>query len=69
MNDYKFDQLLTVKDAAKLAGVSERRIQALCKQGRLGSKWSGRYMIREEQLNEWIASDRKAGRPRKTESK
>ena len=65
MNEnYKIDQMLTVKDAANLAGVSERRIQALCKQGRLGEKFGGRYMIRTSQLTEFLASDRKAGRPR-----
>jgi excisionase family DNA binding protein len=57
------DTLLTTGQAAVRLGVSERRVRAMIKAGRLPSQRIGRdHLIREEDLK--LVADRKPGRPR-----
>jgi excisionase family DNA binding protein len=55
-------QQLTVAEAAKLLGVSPRRVQQLVRAGRLPAKqFAGAYVINEKDLA--LVADRKPGRP------
>jgi excisionase family DNA binding protein len=61
------ESLLTTGQAAERLGVSERRVRAMIKAGRLPSQRIGRdHLIREEDLK--LVANRKPGRPRKTEN-
>lgn len=58
------DTLLTTGQTAERLGVSERRVRAMIKAGRLPSQRIGRdHLIREEDLK--LVADRKRGRPPK----
>jgi excisionase family DNA binding protein len=57
------DKLLTPKEAAERLGVSLRRAQKLCKDGRLGFRVGNRYVIPESSLVAFQSIARKVGRP------
>lgn len=59
--------LIGTKEAAEKLGVSQQRIQALIKDGRLPAKLVGRdYIINEDDLE--LVRERKTGRPPKTKN-
>lgn len=59
-----------VAEAKKVKkNLSERRLQALCKQRRLGQKVGARYVIEAEELRSFLAKPRSSGRPKKSEKK
>jgi excisionase family DNA binding protein len=59
---------LTTQEAAERLGVSAIRVRQLIAEGRLPAEKFGRdYMIREGDLK--LVSDRKPGRPSKTQAK
>ena len=62
------DKLLTTCDAAEYLGVTASRIRQLIVEKRLSSQKFGRdHLIREEDLKEYVNSDKKRpGRPKKT---
>jgi excisionase family DNA binding protein len=61
---------LSVDEAAKLLGVSRRRVQALAKRGTLESTmWLGRYLIDRASARAFKAGPRKPGRPPKKSKK
>ncbi len=43
-------KLYDTKEAGKRLGISERRIRALCEEGRLGTQVSGCWVIAEAEL-------------------
>lgn len=58
------DNLLSVRDAAKILEVNHQRVQALISQGRLPAQKIGNsYVIKESDLE--LVKDRKTGRPPK----
>ena len=58
-------KLLDTRAAAKRLGVSERRIRALCKRGRLGRRIGSRWIIVEAEVKAFKRLP--PGRPRKPE--
>jgi excisionase family DNA binding protein len=57
--------LISAKDAAERLGVSDRRIRAMIKEGKIKAvNVGGGYVIEEKEL-ENVKTFRKAGRPRK----
>ena len=58
---------ITVKDAAALLGVSERRVQTLIKKGRLNATRIGErvLMLRSDEVVSFSKIDRPTGRPPK----
>jgi excisionase family DNA binding protein len=58
------DKFISVKDAAFALHISMRRVQALCKAGRLGAKVGGRYLITKKEVDLFIR--RPAGNPKWT---
>jgi excisionase family DNA binding protein len=57
--------MLTTKQVAERLGVTQGRVRALIKVGRLPSQQFGRdHLIKESDL--YLVADRKPGRPRKT---
>ena len=62
-------KLLSVKDAAKRLGVSDRRIRAMIKEGKIKAlNIAGGYVIEESEL-EGVKTYGKPGRPKKESSK
>ena len=62
--------LLSIAEAAAEAkkrkqSLSARRLQALCKQQRLGQKVGSRYVIDAAELRSFLAKPRSSGRPKK----
>lgn len=55
------DKFLSVKEAAAALNLSVRRVQVLCKAGRLGARIGGRYLITEKEVAAFIRLP--AGRP------
>jgi excisionase family DNA binding protein len=60
------NHLLTTAEAAKILGVSERRVRQFCIAGRLGLKVGGRYTIDSEELQKFMEKPRPPGRPPRT---
>lgn len=59
-------EYLTVTEAAALAKVSQGRIRVLLQEGKLpGEKFADVWRIKRSDLEAWIASARKGGRPTK----
>jgi excisionase family DNA binding protein len=59
-------KMLTTKEVAERLGVSVRRVHALIQDGRLPAQKYGRdYLIEEKDLK--LVTERKVGRPRKSE--
>jgi excisionase family DNA binding protein len=56
--------ILSVEDAARDLEVSTRFVSRLCKNGRLGKRLGGRYVISEDELREFKKTRRGPGRPR-----
>ena len=48
------DKFLSVKEAAAALSLSVRRVQVLCKAGRLGTRIGGRYLITEKEVTAFI---------------
>lgn len=58
--------LIDVSEAAVIIGVSRRRVQAMCKSGRLPAVLVGNsYVIRRADAERVRAEEREAGRPHK----
>ena len=57
------ENILTVEEVAEILGVSIQRVSQFCQQGRLGSKFAGRWMIRESEVERFQSLPRKPGRP------
>ena len=55
-------KLLDTKEAGKELSVTERRVRALCEEGRLGTQVAGRWIITEVELRTFQPLP--AGRPR-----
>lgn len=56
--------LLSIPEAAARLGVSTALLRRYCKQGRLGVKVGGRWVIPTEQLDEFAKAPRPAGYPK-----
>ncbi len=57
---------MTTAKAAELSGLTVKGIQAACERGRLPARKIGRdWHIEKRDFDRWLASPRKAGRPRK----
>ena len=54
-------KLIDTKKAGKKLDISERRVRALCEEGRLGTQVSGRWVISEAELRTF--KPRPTGRP------
>lgn len=64
MNDLR--DLIDVSEAAAIIGVSRRRVQAMCKSGRLPAALVGNsYVIRRADAERVRDEEREAGRPHK----
>jgi excisionase family DNA binding protein len=62
-------KLISAKDAAKKLGVSDRRIRAMIKEGKIKAvNIAGGYIIEETEL-ENVKTYRKPGRPKKEAAK
>jgi excisionase family DNA binding protein len=58
--------LLTTEQAAEILGVNGSRVRQLLRSGTLkGSRFGRVWAVREEDLRAYMATRRKAGRPRK----
>lgn len=57
------ESLLTPTEAADMLDLSERRVQRLCQEGRLGIMVGGRYLIPKQQVERFRKIPRRAGRP------
>src|SRR5688572_20063169 len=57
-------RLFSVREAASILKLSERRVRYLCAEGRLGSKVGSSYVIQMEELESFSSLLRKPGRPR-----
>lgn len=57
------DSLLTPSEAAPIVGVSRRRIQKLCQDGRLGCYIGGRWLIPKQEAVKFAKIPRQSGRP------
>lgn len=53
---------MTTNDAARILGISERRVRVLCKQGRLGEKHGRNYWITEDSLRAYVNGKREKGK-------
>src|SRR4051812_1201382 len=58
---------LNAIQAARRIGESERRVHELFEEGRLGARVSGVRRFSEKECDQYRNSERKAGRPRKSE--
>lgn len=58
------DGLYDTSDAARLLGINERRVRALCAEGRMGQQVGGTWVIDAADLR--ANQERKPGRPRTT---
>ena len=62
-------EYLNTEQAAERLGLSQRRVAALCKQGRLG-RWIGRgWQMTEAELARFAKIPRRVGRPPKRKPK
>ena len=64
MTDYfSFDDLISIKEAARFCGLSERHIRLLLKQGKIkGKKLGHDWVTTKEYVGEYINTNRKPGR-------
>ena len=64
MTDYfSFDDLISIKEAARFCGLSERHIRLLLKQGKIkGKKLGHDWVTTKEYVDEYINTNRKPGR-------
>ena len=64
MTDYfSFDDLISIKEAARFCGLSERHIRLLLKQEKIkGKKLGHDWVTTKEFVNEYINTNRKPGR-------
>lgn len=62
------DKLYTASQVAELAGVTKDAVQKAIKRNQLVAQKLGTagYIITESEMNRWIASKRKPGRPKVT---
>lgn len=58
-------EMLSVKEAAQVLGLSAIRVRQLCKSQNLGKIVGNSYVILRSDLEHFAARDRKPGRPRK----
>jgi len=56
-------QLLDAKEAADQLDLSLARIHQFCKEGRLGQKVGGQWIIPADELQQFARIPRKTGRP------
>jgi hypothetical protein len=58
--------MITVTEAARIAGVDPTRIRVLLKTGRVKGKLITKrmWLVNRDSLEQWIESPRKAGRPK-----
>lgn len=59
--------LLTPEQVANELNLSSTLIRRYCRQGRLGQKLGGRYLITRQELDKFKAIPRKVGKPKKKE--
>ena len=62
---YYTERLVTPFEAAEELDVCPRRVRSLCKSGRLGQKFGGRWLISYQELAEFARVPRPVGRPKK----
>ncbi len=55
--------VLSVPQAAIVLGVSETRVAKFCREGRIGQRVGGRWIIDHEELAEFAAIERPTGNP------
>lgn len=60
-------ELLTTRQAAEVVGVSQRRMQQICADGKLGIIIGGSYMIARSELDKYLETEHRPGRPPKKE--
>jgi excisionase family DNA binding protein len=56
--------LLSVTEAAARLGLDPRRVRQFCKEGRLGQRVGGRWVIFEDELEAFAAKPRPQGYPK-----
>ena len=61
-------ELLSPEQAAKELRLTPRRVRQFCKQGRIGQRVGGRYVITRRELNAFLSAPRPTGRPQKEKS-
>ena len=54
---------LTIDQAAKKLKVTPRRVRDFCREGRIGTRFGGCWMIDPDELKQFMKLPRKAGRP------
>ena len=57
------NELLDVKQAARVLGVTDRRIRQLCQAGQIGVKIGSRWIIDRAKLEAFAQVPRPVGRP------
>lgn len=55
--------VLTIKEAAAVCGLSQERLRQFCQEERLGRKFGMQWMIERQELEEFMKIERKPGRP------
>jgi len=60
--------LLTIAEVAEALGVSSERVGQFCREGRLGQKVGGQWVIPKDELEQFRTIPRKRGRPRNRNS-
>jgi len=61
--------ILSPEQAAQELGITAGTVRQYCDQGRLGRKWGRVWLITREELDQFKAKRRPAGRPRKKENR
>jgi excisionase family DNA binding protein len=61
-------KLYSPQEAADKLGVSLSRVHQFCRNGRLGTKVGGIYVITDEQLKRFSKQPRDPGRPRQEDA-
>lgn len=59
------DNLMTVKEAAQVLGVTPIRVRQFCTEGRLGRRFGNRWAITKDEVRKFKKRDRPTGRPRR----
>jgi excisionase family DNA binding protein len=60
--------MMNTTEAAKMAGLSVRRVQRLCQQGRIGVRFGRYFYIAEEEMKTFMKEKREAGNPQWTKT-
>ena len=55
--------ILSCEEAAKRLRISRRRMAQFCKEGRVGKRLGGRWVIQEAELEQFQKQPRRVGRP------